>query len=59
MSKILIVQENEKNMKLVRDILQRKGHETLGASTGEEGVHLALAHSFLASVQRFLTQGRR
>ena len=43
MSRILIVEDNEKNMKLVRDILQHKGHATLEASTGEEGVALALA----------------
>ena len=42
MSTILIVEDNEKNMKLVRDILQHKGHTTLEATTGEEGVRLAL-----------------
>ena len=44
MSTILIVEDNEKNMKLVRDILRHKGHATLEAATGEEGVRLALAH---------------
>jgi two-component system cell cycle response regulator DivK len=44
MSTILIVEDNEKNMKLVRDILRHKGHTTLEAATGEEGVRLALAH---------------
>ena len=42
MSTILIVEDNEKNMKLVRDILRHKGHDTLEAATGEEGVRLAL-----------------
>ena len=42
MSTILIVEDNEKNMKLVRDILQHKGHATLEAVTGGEGVRLAL-----------------
>jgi two-component system, cell cycle response regulator DivK len=42
MSVILIVEDNEKNMKLVRDILQHKGHTTLEATTGGEGVRLAL-----------------
>ena len=42
MSTILIVEDNEKNMKLVRDILQHKGHVTLEAATGEDGVRLAL-----------------
>jgi two-component system cell cycle response regulator DivK len=43
MSKILIVEDNEKNMKLVRDILRHNGHSTLEAVTGEEGVRLALS----------------
>jgi len=42
MSTILIVEDNEKNMKLVRDILQHKGYTTLEAATGGEGVRLAL-----------------
>jgi len=42
MSTILIVEDNEKNMKLVRDILRHKGYQTLEAVTGGEGVRLAL-----------------
>jgi len=42
MSTILIVEDNEKNMKLVRDILRHQGHATLEAATGREGVRLAL-----------------
>jgi two-component system cell cycle response regulator DivK len=38
---ILIVEDNDKNMKLARDILQAKGYQTLEAVTGEEGVRLA------------------
>lgn len=41
MSTILIVEDNEKNMKLVRDILQHDGHATLEAVTGREGLRLA------------------
>jgi two-component system cell cycle response regulator DivK len=44
MKTILIVEDNAKNMKLVRDLLQAKGYATLEATTGEEGVALALAH---------------
>jgi two-component system cell cycle response regulator DivK len=44
MSTILIVEDNEKNMKLVRDILQHKGHQTLEAASGEDGVRLAIEH---------------
>ena len=40
MSTILIVEDNEKNMKLVRDILQHKGYTTVEATTGEEGWRL-------------------
>ena len=38
---ILIVEDNEKNLKLVRDVLQFKGYRTVEASTGEDGVRLA------------------
>ena len=41
MSLILIVEDNDKNMKLVRDVLQAKGYTTIEAVTGEEGVRLA------------------
>jgi len=43
MSLILIVEDNEKNMKLVRDVLQVKGYETLEAGTGEDGLKIARA----------------
>jgi two-component system, cell cycle response regulator DivK len=42
MSLILIIEDNEKNMKLVRDVLQVKGYETLEAGTAEDGIRLAL-----------------
>src|SRR5262245_63772925 len=38
---ILIVEDNPKNLKLVRDTLQVKGYQTIEAETGEEGVHVA------------------
>jgi two-component system cell cycle response regulator DivK len=41
MSTVLIIEDNEKNMKLARDVLQAKGYRTLEAVTGEEGVKLA------------------
>jgi two-component system, cell cycle response regulator DivK len=37
---ILIVEDNPQSLKLVRDILQIKGYQTLEAETGEEGVRL-------------------
>ena len=44
MSTILIVEDNLKNMKLVRDVLQHQGHRTLEAETGEAGLALALQY---------------
>ena len=41
MGTILIVEDNDKNMKLVRDVLQARGHTTLEAGTGEDGIRLA------------------
>jgi two-component system, cell cycle response regulator DivK len=38
---ILIVEDNEKNRKLVRDVLAFKGYRLAEAETGEEGVRLA------------------
>ena len=43
--KILGVEDNEKNMKLFRDVLQATGYATLEARTGEAAVDLAVAHS--------------
>ena len=45
MSLVLIVEDNDKNMKLVRDVLQVKGYQTLEAGTAEDGIALAQAHS--------------
>ena len=39
---ILIVEDNEKNLKLMRDILQFKGYATVEATTAEEGVDIAV-----------------
>ena len=44
MSTILIVEDNDKNMKLARDLLQAKGYETIEAVNGEDGVALGLKH---------------
>jgi two-component system cell cycle response regulator DivK len=41
MNTILIVEDNDKNLKLARDVLQAKGYATLEATTGEDGVRLA------------------
>ncbi len=38
---ILIVEDNEKNRKLVRDVLQVKGYRTVESESAEEGIRLA------------------
>ena len=44
-AQILVVEDNEKNMKLFRDVLLAAGYRTLEATTGGEAVALALEHS--------------
>jgi two-component system cell cycle response regulator DivK len=41
---ILVVEDNEKSMKLCRDVLQAKGYRMLQATTGRRAVELATAH---------------
>lgn len=38
---ILIVDDNDKNLKLARDVLQYHGFRTLEATTGRQGIDLA------------------
>ncbi len=42
---ILIIEDNEKNRKLCRDVLQVKGYRTIESETAEEGLKLALERS--------------
>jgi two-component system cell cycle response regulator DivK len=44
-AQILVVEDNDKNMKLFRDVLLAKGYRTLEATTGGEAVALAAEHS--------------
>jgi len=41
---VLIVDDNEKNLKLARDVLRADGFRTLGAETGADGIALAAQH---------------
>lgn len=41
MKVVLIVEDNDKNRKLARDVLQAKGYATIEAVNGEDGVRLA------------------
>ncbi len=42
---ILIIEDNEKNRKLARDVLQVKGYQTIESETAEEGLKLAVEKS--------------
>jgi two-component system cell cycle response regulator DivK len=42
--RVLVVEDNDKSMKLFRDVLQASGYSTLEAATGEQAVELALVH---------------
>jgi two-component system cell cycle response regulator DivK len=41
---ILIVEDNDKNLKLARDVLQYRGFRTIEAMTAAEGIALAAEH---------------
>ena len=41
---ILVVEDNQKNMKLLRDLLQATGYRTLEASTAGQALMLATEH---------------
>ena len=43
-AQVLVVEDNPRNMKLVRDVLEASGYRTLEAATGEAAVELARAH---------------
>lgn len=43
--RVLIAEDNEKNLKLFRDVLQVSGYETLEATTGEQAIELATGHA--------------
>src|SRR5262245_66351082 len=44
-AQILVVEDNERNMRLFCDVLQASGFRTLEATTGESAVELALEHA--------------
>jgi two-component system cell cycle response regulator DivK len=43
-AQVLVVEDNEKNMKLFRDVLQASGYRLLEARTGERAMELAAEH---------------
>ena len=42
---VLIIEDNQKNRKLVRDVLNVKGYKTIESETAEEGIKLAIEKS--------------
>ena len=42
--RVLVVEDNERNMKLFRDVLEASGYRTLEATTGSLAVELAQRH---------------
>jgi two-component system cell cycle response regulator DivK len=44
-ARILVVEDNDKNMKLFRDVLQAKGYRTVEATSGGDAVVLAGEHA--------------
>jgi two-component system, cell cycle response regulator DivK len=41
---VLVVEDNERNMKLFRDVLHASGYRTLEAATGQRAVELVFEH---------------
>jgi two-component system, cell cycle response regulator DivK len=41
---VLVVEDNERNMTLFRDVLKASGYRTLEATTGERAVELVIEH---------------
>lgn len=44
MARILVVDDDARNLRLALAVLAQAGHEVLGAADGTEGVEVALAH---------------
>lgn len=42
MKRVLVIEDNENNLKLITFILEKHGYETLEAVSGREGINLAL-----------------
>lgn len=42
MKKVLVIEDNQDNMRLITYALERSGYEVIAAVTGEEGVELAI-----------------
>lgn len=45
MKKVLIIEDNQDNMKLISFILEKGGYQTVKATTGKAGIEIALKES--------------
>jgi len=45
MAKILVVDDDARNLRVALTVLEQTGHEVLGAGSGAEGVEMALARA--------------
>ena len=45
MARILVVDDDARNLRLAATVLEQAGHEVLGAEGGAEGIAAALAHA--------------
>lgn len=44
--KVLVIEDNPNNLRLISYALRRAGYKVVGASTGEEGITLAISEKF-------------
>ena len=47
MKRVLVVEDNKDNLKLISYALEKSGYEVISAETGEEGIDLALKETYL------------
>jgi CheY-like chemotaxis protein len=46
MKRVLVVEDNKDNLKLISYALEKSGYEVISAETGEEGIELALKENY-------------
>ena len=47
MKRVLVVEDNKDNLRLISYALEKEGYEVISAETGEEGIDLALKETYL------------
>ncbi|MDA3895714.1 MAG: response regulator [Desulfobacteraceae bacterium] len=43
MQNVLVIEDNEDNMKLITFILEKNGYQTISAETGKQGINMAIS----------------